>query len=78
MPSSLSISRDAANQGLDSQPERMGGISSPVGVGAGVGVVPAAAHVGWRDARVGGWPHLPPGITQLGLDPLAWGKRGYL
>lgn len=54
---------------------RVWGISSPAGVGASAGVVPASARVGWRDAQVGGWPHLPPGITQLGLDPLAWGKR---
>lgn len=52
------------------------GVTSPAGLGAGVGVVPAAALVGWIDAQVGEWPHLPPGIAQLGLGPLAWGKRG--
>lgn len=71
----LSISRDAVRQGQAPR-LRVWGISSPDGAGASVGVVPASAHVGWRDAQVGGWPHLPPGITQLGLDPLAWGKRG--
>lgn len=52
------------------------GVSSPAGLGVGVGVVPAAAPVGWTDARAGEWPHLPPGIAQPGLGPLAWGKKG--
>jgi hypothetical protein len=52
------------------------GVSLPAGLGAGAAVLPAAALVGWTDAQVGEWPHLPPGIAQLGLGPLAWGKRG--
>lgn len=52
------------------------GVSSPAGLGAGAAFVPAAALVGWTDAQVGEWPHLPPGIVQLGLGLLAWGKRG--
>lgn len=56
--------------------ERAGGPASPARVGADAAAAPAAVRAGWRGARAGEWPHLPPGTAQRGPGPPAWGEKG--